>query len=100
MLFQEVDGNNFIEVDREDSVEWQKKFPNTKFNRLDKLDCADAQTALKITLECLRILAKARNSSYLFTFYSNKAKIYMITATGEQIPEILNMMKLEAGPTN
>src|SRR6185369_1117480 len=36
--------------DREDTVDWRKKFPNTKFNPLDEIDATDARKALEIAL--------------------------------------------------
>ena len=42
--------------DREDSVNWKEKFPNTKFNSLDKLNYQDAKTALEIIFDILKAL--------------------------------------------
>lgn len=43
-------------VDREDSVDWAKKFPNTKFKPLDRLNAIDAYTALQIVFEAGKLL--------------------------------------------
>jgi hypothetical protein len=44
-------------VDIEDSVDWAKKFPNTKFKSLDRLDAYDAQLALRIIFSSLKLLS-------------------------------------------
>ncbi|KXK15413.1 MAG: hypothetical protein UZ14_CFX002000434 [Chloroflexi bacterium OLB14] len=45
-------------VDMEDSVNWKGKFPNTKFKSLGKLNFDDAQIALTIVLNTLKILSE------------------------------------------
>ena len=47
----------FVQIDREDTVDWRKKFPNTKFNPLDQLDHCDALTANRVMLTLLKTLA-------------------------------------------
>jgi hypothetical protein len=44
--------------DMEDSVNWQRKFPNTKFKSLKELNYEDAQIALTIVLKTLKIISE------------------------------------------
>jgi hypothetical protein len=45
-------------VDSEDSIDWEKKFPNTKFKPLRLLDYKDAKTALGIVLKVFKIISE------------------------------------------
>lgn len=54
----EADKSAYNVVDREDSVDWKSKFPNTKFKPLGELDFNDAQTALIIVLEILKVISE------------------------------------------
>ena len=56
LLSPEPEGT-FLEVDREDSVNWESKFPNTKFQPIDRMDSTDATTAVRIVLECIKLIA-------------------------------------------
>ena len=47
----------FTVVDYEESIDWRKKFPNTKFNSLGGLYFEDARKALTIVLEALELLS-------------------------------------------
>ncbi|MCU1263089.1 MAG: hypothetical protein JWO80_5974 [Bryobacterales bacterium] len=58
LVAKQADGT-LLEVDREDSVNWKKKFPNTKFQPLDQVNSSDAGTALSIVLACLRAIASS-----------------------------------------
>ncbi|MDP1716233.1 MAG: hypothetical protein Q8L41_15960 [Anaerolineales bacterium] len=45
-------------IDTEDNVDWKKKFPNTKFKPLAKMDFDDSQVALTIVLKVLKIFSE------------------------------------------
>jgi hypothetical protein len=47
----------FSVIDTEDDIDWKKKFPNTKFKPLAKLDFNDSQSALTIVLKVLKIFS-------------------------------------------
>ena len=42
--------------DREDSVDWQTRFPHLSFNALDRLDHSDATKSFRVSIEALRLL--------------------------------------------
>lgn len=50
------------EVDREDSVDWIRKFPNSKFNATDLIDESDARTANRIALEAVKLITEDSDS--------------------------------------
>lgn len=64
--------NTFNLIDKEDSIDWIKKFPNTKFNPLDSLERDDAKKAFRIIMETLVIISTATGQPfYMATYYKN-----------------------------
>jgi hypothetical protein len=59
LLLEQQPSGTFLEADREDSVDWQSRFTNTKFNPPDELEYQDAHTALRIVLDCMKQLHAA-----------------------------------------
>lgn len=60
-LLEPVGGSgdtSFHVHDMEDSVDWRRKFPNTKFKCLDLIDYEDTKVALTIVLETLKLLSE------------------------------------------
>lgn len=49
---------SYLIVDTEDDVDWKRKFSNSKFKPLAKIDFDDAQIALTIILEVLKIFSE------------------------------------------
>lgn len=56
-LLEPKNSGTYNVVDTEDSVDWAKKFPNTKFKPLNDLDVDDAILALTIVFETLKLLS-------------------------------------------
>jgi hypothetical protein len=50
-------------IDQESSVDWDKKFPITKFNALDSIGITDAKTALSIVFSICEIVCNATDTS-------------------------------------
>ncbi|MDP8206237.1 MAG: hypothetical protein P9L92_06205 [Candidatus Electryonea clarkiae] len=59
----------FTLVDREDSVKWSNKFPNTKFSALDELDECDAKKALIISLSAIKLMYEYRQEPLVIISY-------------------------------
>ena len=64
VLVQPQADGTLLEVDREDSVDWPTKFPNTKFHSPDMFDHNDAYTANRIVFEIIRFLATATDELF------------------------------------
>jgi hypothetical protein len=76
-------------VDMEDSVDWQKKFPNTKFKPLDRLGVEDARLALTIVLEILRIMSDSMHQPISICTYVPKANYKILFEDEFNIQEIV-----------
>jgi len=60
----------FTLVDREDSVDWERRFPNTKFSALDNLSHGDAKKALLISLSVINFIYRFRKEPFsLLSYY-------------------------------
>jgi hypothetical protein len=53
LLLSPNERGTFDQVDREDSVKWESKFPHLKFNRFDELDHLDARKAIVTVIDGL-----------------------------------------------
>lgn len=73
LLLQEkgTSGEDYVYdlVDREDSVDWAKKFPNTKFSPLDEINLNDARIALVISLSAVLFIYQFRQEPFALTSY-------------------------------
>ena len=53
------DDGEFYVYDAEDSADWRRKFPSTRFKSLDSIDYEDTRIALTIVLEALKLLSES-----------------------------------------
>lgn len=100
MLIEPIGDDHFAIVDREDSFQWQKEFPNTKFSRLDDLNSMDARTALRIVLQTLQHLAQATQSEYMGIAYFDEPYIFHIKPGTDIVDRILDMKRPEDPTTD
>ncbi|APF25230.1 MULTISPECIES: hypothetical protein [Clostridium] len=56
-LLEPKGDNNFDLIDKKDSIHWECRYPNSKFNSLEDIDETDAYKALEISLEVLKQLS-------------------------------------------
>jgi hypothetical protein len=69
----------FTEVDREDTVSWEAKFPRLKFNSLDELDAEDACKVLSVVLRSLKLLSTTlEHRMFLFQVHFGSVRTFMI----------------------
>jgi hypothetical protein len=78
VLLQANDDNTYTEVDREDSIDWKKSFPNTKFNAIDRLSYRDALVALEIVLACLQLQTLAYDTGFAVVSYHKGVRSVLI----------------------
>jgi hypothetical protein len=78
LLDKQSDGT-LQQVDREDSVSWKTKFPNTKFHPLDELNHEDAHTANRIVLEILKIISSQGKFHFWIDSHKRFPSIKFIT---------------------
>lgn len=69
-----VNPETSIVEDREDTINWKNKFPNTKFNPVDQLDYHDAVKAIEVVFKCLRLISVAYKEPITMEIYYNKAE--------------------------
>ena len=80
LLLSRTGDTTFSILDREDSVEWQKRFPNSKFQPFDRLSYEDGVTALRIVFEALKQLSAATEESFTaMPCYGEGVHIFMIS---------------------
>ena len=79
VLLKPNERGTYDEVNREDTVDWSKKFPITKFNPIDRIDHQDAVTAMRIVLECLKILVKATSKFIPIPTYYGGVNHFIVT---------------------
>ena len=91
VLLNPNEEGNFDVVDREDSFDWQKKFPLTRFNRIDELRATDAKLALRIVLDTLHKVVEASNSVFFITAYLEQPHSFLLDSSGSCIDDILEM---------
>ena len=70
--------NTYNVIDSEDNIDWQKKFPNTKFSPITDLNGNDGEKALRIVLETLVIISAATNQPFHVVTYYKKPNYSMI----------------------
>lgn len=73
-----VDPETSIVEDREDTINWKKKFPHTKFNAIDELDYQDAVKVIEIVFKCLRIISATYKEPITMETYYKKAERFYI----------------------
>ena len=62
--------SSFTGVDREDSIDWAAKLPNTKFNAIDLIDTSDSREANRIVLEVVKqITANSGSRCYVAPYW-------------------------------
>ncbi|MFN8231149.1 MAG: hypothetical protein U0V03_09545 [Bacteroidia bacterium] len=66
-------------LDMEDNVDWKKKFPHTKFHSLSLLDFSDAEIALKIVLEVLKVLINCYMQPIIIFILTDKLTVKSIS---------------------
>jgi hypothetical protein len=80
LLLSRTGDTSFNVLGREDSVEWQKRFPNSKFQPFDLLSYEDGVTALRIVFEALKQLSAATEESFTATpCYGEGLHIFVIS---------------------
>jgi hypothetical protein len=81
ILVEKQPDGTYLGIDREDSIDWQKKFSNTKFAPLDSLGESDACTALRIVLECIKQLhtTDAHILFWICPFWNDRPDYRVIT---------------------
>jgi hypothetical protein len=89
---EQLEGH-LTEVDRDDSVDWSKSFPNTKFSALDELDESDARTALKIALEAVGTVTLNADIMYWFNPFVPEDAGYKIVHQDMNINEYLDSLR-------
>jgi len=67
--------DSYTVIDREDSVDWRSKFPNTGFNAPGELQYSDAATALSIVFEAVESLGEP----VLLTLTEPKLRVKMFS---------------------
>jgi hypothetical protein len=68
--------------DRQDSIDWVAKFPNTRFQSFDRLGYSDGFTALRITLECIVLLIGAGAVPLVLSYAdAGEYKLKLVDAT-------------------
>ncbi len=83
----------FTEVDREDTVRWEEKFPRLKFNPLDRLAPDDARKVLSVVLRSLKVLsANFENRMFIIPVYFGSARHFVISPASDDIDKILNVV--------
>ena len=80
---------SYIVVDKEDDVDWKKKFPNTKFNALAELNYDDAQIALTIVLQVLKIFSETFSRPYTLITCEGTANFKILWKDSFDIQEIV-----------
>lgn len=90
--------NTYNVVDMEDSVDWAKKFPNTKFKHLERLDAEDAQLALSIVFNALKMLSDCMSQplAMLTCVPEFKYTILHGDSFNEKVEELLYMQDVNA----
>jgi hypothetical protein len=88
--------NTYVELDREDNVDWSQKFPNTKFKPLDQLDYEDARVGLAIVLEALRLLIESTQQVLLVMTCEYPGEYWHLTKDSFDID---GMLRYEVGKT-
>ena len=89
MLLQPTGDNTFEVVDRDESVNWSQKFPQTKFAGLFSLSSDDASIALRIVLEILRLLSTSQNQPLSLTTISSALRYEILFQENFDIDTIL-----------
>lgn len=81
LLLEKENGeeDTFTLVDREDSVDWSSKFPNTKFSALDELNENDAKKALVISLSVIKFIYQYRKEPFLLLSYYYGPHYHLVT---------------------
>ena len=78
-------------LDYEDSVDWAKKFPATKFSSLNELNKKDAEIATRIVLEVLIKLATVHKQPFsILTTYNNKIN-YQTIFIGSSVDDLIKL---------
>lgn len=92
LTVEETENPNILNITKtEGDIDWKSKFSNTKFNELKKLRAEDSQTALKITIEVLRIISGITDKVFHFSTYENKQKVYILFRERFNNPDFLEL---------
>ena len=90
LLLSQEDQTNFDILDREDSVDWAKVFPNTKFQAIDRLEYADGITAIRVVFESLRLLAEATDEIFSFSDFQTGEDRTVMIHEFTKVPELMS----------
>jgi len=91
LLLEANDRGSYDLIDREDTIDWKRKFPNTKFNPIDDLDYPDALKAMRIVQNCLRLLCQASGDIIPIVSYHKGVNCFVITADTDNFDRILQL---------
>ena len=83
-------------IDREDSVDWRVRFPNTKFHALDQLDATDARKGLIIALKVILLVHAILNTPLTMTSYFYGPYYTIVTDLSLGADEVLDSYIEEA----
>lgn len=90
---QEGKENTYDVIDSEDEIDWNKKFPNCKFNSIVHLDINDAEKAIRIVLEILVYVSGLTNRYFFVTLTYCKKYSYRVIHKDTNIDELINTPK-------
>lgn len=85
----EGEDNSYEVIDQEDSVDWDKKFPNLKFNPITDLGSEDARKVLRVLLRCLQSIYVGFQEVIVFVCYQETPHIHILNADSKINEKIL-----------
>lgn len=89
LLLEPNEDGTFKVIDTEDTLDWVKKFPNTKFKPLDQLGVEDAVLALTIVFEVLKVIAGSTSQPFSLLTFVPKSKYEILIGQDFDIQRIL-----------